>query len=898
MSQKFNKVTTTSNFIKNLLASTYLPLIKTVRDTDYIIKGRLYVYKCEVIMCTKSGYIITGFKNASDKRPRATFERRAEYFFGERNDKLCTNYVSNAAGYDFLTHERLGKYLRGLRDMYGLNLMPLYNCFSNQPLPRHHIYNDRIVSTGLNFNTKVFKVPIRFNTDYTICMENLGMTTFAPAFVKNNNLLSVDNTNFGNSTDLTNKYLRLHREGVVINRPNLRFKNPLVIRFNNIPETKTIKYYLQEDRVIDLNEDRWYKQVVSEEDEHLYIRTISEDGEIIYKYYDFIPSLSPSEGLYPREAEFSIDSEITEEIFNDNKAKYFYVRRAFGVLTYESEELRNTVYEKCEEVGLVLEYSMKKGEDAFLVKDASNSILINLEALEYKVPEEELEKAIVKISSASGSSVKSQECKKEYTSCKEMEIFDPNLTYYYVSKEGLYPMAGNQVSAYRGINPSIGTFDSDVSIYTAVNLRRQCNILMPFDAEANYYTIEGNFYVLVHPTKDEYDANPERFYLDNDFGGDPTNYFKLIPSTYLPPGDSLYPSNDLYPFDKNGKRQCRSGVPFDPSKNYYIYDEASDSYILVRITEDEYNANPEMYYVDNTHVLVSNTLGKFVRCSSEEKFNMNLTYAEMKKDSLSWREKKYIYNKVEISEAQFSVDKTKYYKLVDNIYVQCTEDDKYDEDINYYTQTVNLINTKDTWIHLDKEYYLQHPIIVENNYTYDITESNCSLYEEFENNLYLLIQVPEAFNSSIVILEGDYTNTRCKKIFNSSDIDIMPESLLDYFFTSNLKLMEAASTEVIPFSDTLMEFLTWNAINGLDSINNDMDRISILMKTVYPEPFKEAFRKNFWFPGYREAIYNMAKEHNIFHITDNLGYVTKDVEALLYTLYTISDPGEKPLNID
>ena len=37
ITQEFNKVTTTSNFIKNLLISTYLPLIRTVRDFDYIV---------------------------------------------------------------------------------------------------------------------------------------------------------------------------------------------------------------------------------------------------------------------------------------------------------------------------------------------------------------------------------------------------------------------------------------------------------------------------------------------------------------------------------------------------------------------------------------------------------------------------------------------------------------------------------------------------------------------------------------------------------------------------------------------------------------------------------------------------------------------------------------------
>src|SRR5574344_367063 len=125
--QKFNKVTTESNFIKNLLATTFLPLVRTVREGDYITEDRLYVLKCNIIRCTASGYI--GNKNILFNHPLATYRIMGEYHFGEKNDKLCTNFISSSEGYDYLTHERLGQYLRNLRDMYGLNLMPLYNCF-------------------------------------------------------------------------------------------------------------------------------------------------------------------------------------------------------------------------------------------------------------------------------------------------------------------------------------------------------------------------------------------------------------------------------------------------------------------------------------------------------------------------------------------------------------------------------------------------------------------------------------------------------------------------------------------------------------------------------------------------------------------------------------------------
>ena len=234
MSQEFNKISTTSNLIKNLLISTYLPLIRTVRDLDYILADRLYVYKCNIIKCTKSGYVATGYQYKSFDGKRAEFRILGEYHFGEKNDKLCTNYISNSEGYDSVTHERLGKYLRNLRDMYDLNLMPLYNCFSNQIFQAHHIIckgdwsKDRVEKTSENFNTKVFKIPIRFNTDYTICIENTGVTTFAPAFIKNNNLIKLNNNKFGNGVDVTNKYSRLYRTDVITSKTGLRpYKNQI-----------------------------------------------------------------------------------------------------------------------------------------------------------------------------------------------------------------------------------------------------------------------------------------------------------------------------------------------------------------------------------------------------------------------------------------------------------------------------------------------------------------------------------------------------------------------------------------------------------------------------------------------------------------------------------------------
>lgn len=840
MAQKFNKVSSTSNFIKNLLASTYLPLIRTVREFDYIMAGKLYVHKCEVIQCTKSGFLITGLKNSKETRPRADFIIRSEYKFGEKNDKLCTNFVSSSDGYDYLTHERLGKYLRNLRDMYDLNLMPLYNCFSNQPLPGHHIYNDRVVQTGLNFNTKVFKVPIRFNTDYTICLENLGLTTFAPAFVKNNNLLIADNTRFGNKTDLTNKYIKLHREGVILNRPNMRFKSPFVIRFENIPETKTIKYYTSENNVIDVkHNDDLYTPVVAEEGEDLFIRTVGPDGVPTYSKYDYVPILSPNNSLFPSDDEFTQDEEITEAKFDRDKDKYFYIKTIHAEFNYSNEAERDSVLSACTEKGIVDKFKLRKGEEYYHRDDKYKLMMIAEIIVPLgKTPEDAFLEAQIEILDASGIEPAESYYKNIYTNCSELNEFNPDLAYFLITKEGLYPMAGEEIEAYKSVNPSIGAFQSKNEKYTVIDLRVRCSSLMPYDPGNMYYVREGDMYVAVSVSREEYEAEPTRFFLPSDFNGDPTKYYKLIPALFLAPRNNLFPENDLFPLDRPASGDFTTG---------------------------------------------NNLSGKFIKCAPDEEFSMNKVYAYIKRENNSWREVKYTYTAVPITQAEFNLNKTNYFKLIGEKYIQCTIDELFNSEITYYVRTSELVDTEDEYIDLDKEYYRQFPTTVEHTYDYEITEENCDLYEQMENNLYLLIQVPESFDSGIVVLEGDYTQLSSQKIADMFDMDLMAPSLADYICTSRVKLMEIGTKEPIPFSDTLMQFLLWNAICNLDDINNDMDRLSILIRNIYPEPFKEAFNRNFWFPNYREAISKLSTEYNALYIPDVLGYVTTEVEKSMVT---------------
>ena len=194
-----------------------------------------------------------------------------------------------------------------------------------------------------------------------------------------------------------------------------------------------------------------------------------------------------------------------------------------------------------------------------------------------------------------------------------------------------------------------------------------------------------------------------------------------------------------------------------------------------------------------------------------------------------------------------------------------------------------LVPTSDIYMITGKKYYASHDLETKAEYIYDITEENCALYDYLEDNLYLLIQVPKSYESSIVILEGNYLNTQSEKILDDSEVEMLPTVLVDYLYTSNLKLMEMPSSIPVPFSDTLIEFLLWNAINNLDSINNNMDRLLLAIDKVLEYNVNVDHYANYWYAQYRKLVSDVGRYYNNIVVTDNLGYVTKNLEQVINT---------------
>lgn len=81
--------------------------------------------------------------------------------------------------YDSYTHEYLGDYLRFKRDFEGINLMPLYNCFSNRvcenlqlAIPSAEGSKYEAIFDSFDTNYKIYMLPVKLFQKYTIAIDS------------------------------------------------------------------------------------------------------------------------------------------------------------------------------------------------------------------------------------------------------------------------------------------------------------------------------------------------------------------------------------------------------------------------------------------------------------------------------------------------------------------------------------------------------------------------------------------------------------------------------------------------------------------------------------------------------------------------------------------------------
>lgn len=205
MLQQFYKDTLQSKYIKYLLNNTYIPTVPFTANIYHITKGNTYIHDGYFVTAKISDAIASieeNLKNAKEESALKYSQEYSKYFikhepyiFGKQYPGLTTNYKSNIQGYDSETHYYLGEYLRAYKAFYNIDLMPYYNCFSNEYINYLSLYvdiNDRYtvkLKEQQNDNYTIISVPIKFCQKYTIAIQCPMEVTMLPVFIGKKGLL-------------------------------------------------------------------------------------------------------------------------------------------------------------------------------------------------------------------------------------------------------------------------------------------------------------------------------------------------------------------------------------------------------------------------------------------------------------------------------------------------------------------------------------------------------------------------------------------------------------------------------------------------------------------------------------------------------------------------------------
>lgn len=191
--QQFYTNTIESKFIKDLIATTPLPTIDTLYKGKWIVPGCYYINDCNVV---KANYIIEKNAEAFQFDPDESSSQLtiiSPYKFDSNYPGLTSTYNSINDGYDSKTHYYLGNYLRCIRDLHDINLMPFYNCYNGEYVTDIFINtmttttkavdesgneieitttNHNIIQSNPNLKgKKVISIPVKFGETYSIFVD-------------------------------------------------------------------------------------------------------------------------------------------------------------------------------------------------------------------------------------------------------------------------------------------------------------------------------------------------------------------------------------------------------------------------------------------------------------------------------------------------------------------------------------------------------------------------------------------------------------------------------------------------------------------------------------------------------------------------------------------------------
>lgn len=188
MTVQFNKSSNTATYIQNLLYQNYIP--SCISMTPFL-KAELTEDIKQELSYIEGQYF---YRGGNTTQP---------WDFGTRIPNLTYNLISNQNYYSSEVHEQLGHYLRAYRDYYGVDVMGLYNCFSNRlvsriVLPVESSSGDSIKwwQNGASTDSKTTCFPIQVGSKYKIKISNslAGPVLIQPLFFNGFDLIKCNSS--------------------------------------------------------------------------------------------------------------------------------------------------------------------------------------------------------------------------------------------------------------------------------------------------------------------------------------------------------------------------------------------------------------------------------------------------------------------------------------------------------------------------------------------------------------------------------------------------------------------------------------------------------------------------------------------------------------------------------
>ena len=167
------------------------------------------------------------------------------------------------------------------------------------------------------------------------------------------------------------------------------------------------------------------------------------------------------------------------------------------------------------------------------------------------------------------------------------------------------------------------------------------------------------------------------------------------------------------------------------------------------------------------------------------------------------------------------------------------------------------------------------------NFNHPITfkvESTNEDFIKYEDYLYLVIKLPLDNESSITVLDGDYTSIAKNPIINMGYInnEIKEENLNDTLIT-NLTLLQMNTGTSYPYSNRLVEYLLFNPITPFESITGNITRVQEASYNFHGDSITEGS----WNSYMRVKLFNAYLNSNRTRHIDINGFVDKDMESYL-----------------